>query len=244
MVFSFATDIGKAKKAARTFHTMLREERTIDGSKGGNTLPQGYQGKVEFQAPGEHIALVGSSGCGKSTCFALLERLYDPDAGSLKVDGQDIKDLHVGEYRKALAYVSQEPTMYSGTIRDNILLGCHERPDEEAILQACKGANIHDFISSLPEGLSTMGGVMLSGGQKQRIAIARTLLRNPRVLLLGEATFALDSESEKLVQEALGKAAQGRTTISVAHRLSFVRNADKIYVIEKGGIVESGTHGE
>ncbi|KAJ4202682.1 hypothetical protein NW759_015332 [Fusarium solani] len=271
LVFSFATDIGKAKKAARTFHTMLQKTPTIDGSEGDSTthLPEKCQGKIDFENvhftypnrpgypilnglsfsvhPGQHIALVGSSGCGKSTCFALLERLYDPDSGSLKIDGQDIRGLDVAEYRRALAYVSQEPTIYSGTIRDNITLGCGPDETDEAIIQACKDANIYDFISSLPDGLATTvgnRGVMLSGGQKQRIAIARALIRNPRVLLLDEATSALDSTSEKLVQDALEKASRGRTTISVAHRLSFVRSADKIYVIEKGQMVESGTHTE
>ncbi|RMJ16111.1 hypothetical protein CDV36_004249 [Fusarium kuroshium] len=271
LVFSFATDIGKAKKAARTFHTMLQKTSTIDGSEGDNIthLSEKYQGKIEFDKihftypnrlghpilnglsfsvqSGEHIALVGSSGCGKSTCFALLERLYDPDSGILKIDGQDIRGLDVAEYRGVLAYVSQEPTIYSGTIRDNITLGCGPDEADEAIIQACRDANIYDFISSLPDGLATAvgnRGVMLSGGQKQRIAIARALIRNPRVLLLDEATSALDSASEKLVQDALEKASRGRTTISVAHRLSFVRNADKIYVIEKGQVVESGTHTE
>ncbi|KAL2688962.1 hypothetical protein Neosp_003012 [[Neocosmospora] mangrovei] len=271
LVFSFATDIGKAKKAARTFHTMLQKTPTIDSSEGDSTahLSEKCEGKIEFEniyftypnrpghpilnglsfvvQPGEHIALVGSSGCGKSTCFALLERLYDPGSGSLKIDGQDIRGLNVAEYRRALAYVSQEPTIYSGTIRDNITLGCGPDETDEAIIQACKDANIYDFICSLPDGLATTvgnRGVMLSGGQKQRIAIARALIRNPRVLLLDEATSALDSASEKLVQDALEKASRGRTTISVAHRLSFVRNADKIYVIENGKVVESGTHTE
>ncbi|KAM6536089.1 hypothetical protein FALCPG4_005609 [Fusarium falciforme] len=271
LVFSFATDIGKAKKAARTFHTMLQKTPTIDGSEGDNSthLPERCQGTIEFEnvhftypnrpghpilnglsfavQPGEHIALVGSSGCGKSTCFALLERLYDPDSGILKIDGQDIRRLNVAEYRRTLAYVSQEPTIYSGTIRDNITLGCSLDETDEAITQACKDANIYDFIASLPDGLATTvgnRGVMLSGGQKQRIAIARALIRNPRVLLLDEATSALDSASERLVQDALEKASRGRTTISVAHRLSFVRNADKMYVIEKGQVVESGTQTE
>ncbi|KAI8722901.1 hypothetical protein NCS52_00435600 [Fusarium sp. LHS14.1] len=269
LVFSFATDIGKANKAARTFHTMLQKTPTIDGSEGDSTahLSEKCEGKIEFEnihftypnrpghpilnglsfavQLGEHIALVGSSGCGKSTCFSLLERLYDPNSGTVKIDGQDIREIDVAEYRRALAYVSQEPTIYSGTIRDNITLDCGPGETDEAIIQACKDANIYDFICSLPDGLATTvgnRGVMLSGGQKQRIAIARALIRNPRVLLLDEATSALDSASEKLVQDALEKASRGRTTISVAHRLSFVRNADKIYVIENGKVVESGTH--
>ncbi|UPK91929.1 hypothetical protein LCI18_002864 [Fusarium solani-melongenae] len=271
LVFSFATDIGKAKKAARTFHTMLQKTPTIDGSEGDNSthLPEKCQGRIEFDdirftypnrpghpilnglsfavQPGEHIALVGSSGCGKSTCFALLERMYDPNSGTVKIDGRDIRELDVAKYRRALAYVSQEPTIYSGTIRDNITLGCGPDETDEAIAQACKDANIYDFISSLPDGLTTTvgnRGVMLSGGQKQRIAIARALIRNPRVLLLDEATSALDSASEKLVQDALEKASRGWTTILVAHRLSFVRNADKIFVMDKGQVVESGTHTE
>ncbi|KAK3076387.1 multidrug-resistance transporter mdr2 [Coniosporium uncinatum] len=198
--------------------------------------------------PGQYVALVGASGCGKSTTIALLERFYDPLAGTILVDGHDILSLNINDYRTHLALVSQEPTLYQGTIRDNVLLGADREdvPDAE-IEQACRDANIYDFITSLPDGFATVcgtKGTLLSGGQKQRVAIARALLRNPRVLLLDEATSALDSESEKVVQAALDKAAKGRTTIAVAHRLSTIQRADVIYVFDQGRVVESGTHGE
>ena len=198
--------------------------------------------------PGQYVALVGASGCGKSTTIALLERFYDPVAGSILVDNQDISTLNISNYRSHLALVSQEPTLYQGTIRENILLGTttNTTTDEEIEL-ACRQANIYDFIMSLPEGLSTVvgnKGSMLSGGQKQRIAIARALVRDPRILLLDEATSALDSESERVVQAALDKAAKGRTTIAVAHRLSTIQRADIIYVFDQGQVVEAGTHGE
>jgi ATP-binding cassette subfamily B (MDR/TAP) protein 1 len=197
--------------------------------------------------PGQYVALVGASGCGKSTTIALLERFYDPLVGGVYVDGKEISSLNINEYRSHLALVSQEPTLYQGTIRENVLLGVdHDLPDEN-IEFACKEANIYDFIMSLPDGFSTIvgsKGSMLSGGQKQRIAIARALLRDPKILLLDEATSALDSESEHVVQAALDAAAKGRTTIAVAHRLSTIQKADVIYVFDQGRIVEHGTHSE
>jgi len=198
--------------------------------------------------PGQYVALVGASGCGKSTTIALLERFYDPLAGGVYVDGKEISSLNLNDYRSFLALVSQEPTLYQGTIRDNVLLGADREdvPDED-IEFACREANIYDFIMSLPDGFSTVvgsKGSMLSGGQKQRIAIARALLRDPKILLLDEATSALDSESEHVVQAALDAAAKGRTTIAVAHRLSTIQKADIIYVFDQGKIVEHGTHTE
>jgi ATP-binding cassette subfamily B (MDR/TAP) protein 1 len=200
--------------------------------------------------PGQYVALVGASGCGKSTTIAMLERFYDPLVGGVYVDGQEISSLNLNQYRNYLALVSQEPTLYQGTIRENILLGADKDPKdvpEKAIEQACKDANIYDFILSLPDGFNTIvgsKGSMLSGGQKQRVAIARALLRDPKILLLDEATSALDSESEKVVQAALDHAAKGRTTIAVAHRLSTIQKADIIYVFDQGRIVESGTHSQ
>ena len=175
-------------------------------------------------------------------------QFYDPLVGGVYVDGKEISSLNINDYRSYIALVSQEPTLYQGTVRENILLGA-DRGDvpEELIVQACKDANIYDFIMSLPDGFSTVvgsKGSMLSGGQKQRIAIARALLRDPKILLLDEATSALDSESEKVVQAALDAAAKGRTTIAVAHRLSTIQKADVIYVFDAGRIVESGTHDE
>lgn len=198
--------------------------------------------------PGQYVAFVGASGCGKSTAIALLERFYDPLIGGIFVDGAEISSLNVNDYRSHLALVSQEPNLYGGTIRENILLGTdRDNVSEEEIVRSCKDANIHEFIISLPSGLDTpvgSKGCMLSGGQKQRISIARALIRRPKILLLDEATSALDSESEKVVQAALDAAAEGCTTIAVAHRLSTVRKADVIYVFNQGRIVESGTHVE
>ncbi|KAH8920396.1 P-loop containing nucleoside triphosphate hydrolase protein [Atractiella rhizophila] len=191
---------------------------------------------IELNA-GEFVALVGQSGCGKSTIVQLVERFYDPLGGQILLDGVNIRDLNVKDYRSQIALVSQEPTLFSGSIKFNVMLGSTKPMDQvtqEEVEQACKSANIHDFISTLPDGYDTeVGGkgAALSGGQKQRIAIARALIRNPRILLLDEATSALDSESEKVVQAALDSAAQGRGTIAVAHRLSTIQNATRIYVV-------------
>ncbi|TQV90758.1 lipid A export ATP-binding/permease protein msbA [Cordyceps javanica] len=198
--------------------------------------------------PGSMVAFVGASGCGKSTMIALLQRFYDPTSGQLRVDGLDAKDYDRSQYRRDIALVQQEPVLYQGSIRDNISLGLeYGEPSEEDIVSACQQANVWDFISSLPDGLGTTcgsQGLSLSGGQRQRIAIARALIRTPRLLLLDEATSALDSESEKVVKEALDRAAAGRTTIAVAHRLSTIRDADTIVVFGKGRVVERGTHEE
>ncbi|KAL0565464.1 hypothetical protein V5O48_016559, partial [Marasmius crinis-equi] len=197
--------------------------------------------------PGTYVALVGQSGCGKSTIIQMIERFYDPLAGTIYLDDQPINELNVTEYRKAIALVSQEPTLYAGTIRFNILLGAIKPGSEvtqEELEQAYRDANILEFIRNLPDGFDTeVGGKgsQLSGGQKQRIAIARALLRNPKVLL-DEATSALDSNSEKVVQAALDQAAKGRTTIAIAHRLSTVQNADRIYFMKEGRVSEAGTH--
>lgn len=178
-----------------------------------------------------------------------MERFYDPMSGNILLDGRPISSLNIASYRSYIALVSQEPTLYQGTIRDNILLGSPSEVDasDERIHRACRDANIYSFITSLPDGFNTVvgnKGVMLSGGQKQRIAIARALLRDPKVLLLDEATSALDSESEKVVQAALDQAAKGRTTIAVAHRLSTIQHADVIFVFDGGIVVEKGTHRE
>jgi ATP-binding cassette subfamily B (MDR/TAP) protein 1 len=196
--------------------------------------------------PGQYVALVGPSGCGKSTTISLLERFYDPLAGGIFVDGHEISTLNVNEYRSHIALVSQEPTLYQGTIKENILLGTTVTDiSDEFLASVCREANIYDFILSLPEGFNTVvgsKGALLSGGQKQRIAIARALVREPKILLLDEATSALDSESEHVVQAALDKAAKGRTTVAVAHRLSSIQKADVIYVFDQGRIVEQGNH--
>jgi ATP-binding cassette subfamily B (MDR/TAP) protein 1 len=188
--------------------------------------------------PGQYVALVGISGSGKSTIVSLIERFYDVLAGHVLVDGKDISTFNISSYRKYIALVSQEPTLYQGSIRENVMLGTtNENVTQEEIEAACRNANIHDFIASLPQGYDTdcgAKGVQLSGGQKQRIAIARALVRNPKILLLDEATSALDSSSEKVVQEALDQAAKGRTTVAIAHRLSTIQKADIIYVLDQG----------
>ncbi|KFO29586.1 Multidrug resistance protein 1 [Fukomys damarensis] len=195
---------------------------------------------------GQTLALVGSSGCGKSTAVQLLERFYDPLAGTVLVDGKEIQQLNVQWLRAQLGIVSQEPILFDCSIGENIAYGDNSRTvSQEEIVKAAKEANIHQFIKSLPDKYNTRvgdKGTQLSGGQKQRIAIARALVRQPRILLLDEATSALDTESEKVVQEALDKAREGRTCIVIAHRLSTIQNADVIVVIQNGRVKEHGTH--
>lgn len=225
---------------------------------------------------GQFAAFVGASGCGKSTMIAMLERFYDPSSGSIRIDGDDLTELNPRLYRRIVSLVQQEPTLFHGTIRENIALGIDDPTSpgmrdgtqssspaiataatttvdvsvlDKQIEAALRAANAWDFVSSLPEGLSTpagSNGTQLSGGQRQRIAIARSLIRNPSVLLLDEATSALDTESEKIVQNALADAAKegDRITIAVAHRLSTIKEADVICVFYLGKIVEKGTHAE
>ncbi|XP_073253012.1 ATP-dependent translocase ABCB1-like isoform X5 [Porites lutea] len=195
---------------------------------------------------GQTVALVGESGCGKSTVVKLVQRFYDPSSGEVSVDGHNIPSLNLKWLRQHIGVVSQEPVLFDTTIAENIRYGKEDVTQEE-IEKATKMANAHDFIRSLPKGYDTLvgeGGTQLSGGQKQRIAIARALVKDPRILLLDEATSALDSESESIVQAALDRARQGRTTIVIAHRLSTVQNADLIAVIQEGMIVEKGSHDE
>jgi ABC-type multidrug transport system fused ATPase/permease subunit len=194
--------------------------------------------------PGEVVALVGPSGIGKSTVLALLFRFYDVTGGRITFDGVDLRELGLAELRQAMAMVAQEPVLFSGTIRENIAFG-RDGATVEQIERAARDANAHDFISAFPQGYDTVigeRGVKLSGGQKQRIAVARAFLLDPRVLVLDEATSSLDSESEALVQQALARVMAGRTTLVVAHRLSTVRDADRIVVLDRGGVAEQGTH--
>lgn len=208
---------------------------------------------MSFHVPrGKTFALVGSSGCGKSTVIGLLEKFYSvgEGKGSILVDGEKIEDINTRWLRNHIGLVSQEPSLFAMSIRDNIALGRPEggaEPTMAEIEAAAKEANAHSFISQLPRGYDTLvgeRGAQLSGGQKQRVAIARALLKQPKILLLDEATSALDSQSERVVQEALDKASQGRTTIVIAHRLSTIRNADYIAVVDKGVIAEFGNHQE
>ncbi|KAI9255706.1 putative ABC transporter protein, partial [Phascolomyces articulosus] len=197
--------------------------------------------------PGMTVAFVGPSGSGKSTTIQLLQRFYDPAQGQVLVDGNNIKDINVKWLRAQIGVVSQEPVLFNMTIRQNLLMGVHEKVSEDEIVEACKKANCHTFISKLPKGYDTLVGEhggMMSGGQKQRIAIARAILKNPSILLLDEATSALDTQSERLVQRALDVASVNRTTIVIAHRLSTIRNADLIVVMQQGDLVEQGTHNE
>ncbi|MFN6379504.1 MAG: ABC transporter ATP-binding protein [Flavobacteriales bacterium] len=204
-------------------------------------------GGVNFEVKsGQTVALVGSSGSGKSTIAALIQRFYDPTSGNILFDGKNATDYTLQELRSQMAYVPQEVILFGGTIKENIAYGKPEATIDE-IKNAAAKANALGFIESFPDGFETVvgeRGIQLSGGQRQRIAIARAVLRNPTVLLLDEATSALDSESEQLVQSALDNLMLGRTSLVIAHRLSTIRNADLIVVLEKGKVVESGTHQE
>ncbi|KAJ1980381.1 hypothetical protein H4R33_005484, partial [Dimargaris cristalligena] len=264
--------LANARGAAGQVFQLIARERLIDPlANTGLTLDR-VEGRCEFRAvqfnypsrpdvpilkgltldvdPGQTVALVGPSGSGKSTIVALLERFYDPSAGAIFLDRVDIKDINVRSLRSHIGVVSQEPVLFGETIRQNVLWGTLDDPTgppvtDSQIEKACRDANAWDFIQNLPQGLdSPVGerGTFLSGGQKQRIAIARAIIRNPRILLLDEATSALDSKAERLVQDALDRVAQNRTTIVVAHRLSTIRNVDKIVVMQQGEVVEVGTH--
>ena len=194
--------------------------------------------------PGKTTAIVGASGAGKSTVIGLLQRFYDPAGGMITIDGQDIGQVTKASLRGAIAYVSQQPYLFEGSIRDNIRYGRPDATDAETE-EAARLANAEDFVLAQPQGYDTPvgeNGVTLSGGQRQRLSIARAIVRNAPILLLDEATSALDNDSEKLVQDALDRVMKGRTTIVIAHRLSTVVDADKIIVMEAGRVVETGTH--
>ncbi|XP_044802489.1 ATP-dependent translocase ABCB1 isoform X2 [Bubalus bubalis] len=267
-VSSFAPDYAKAKVSAAHVISIIEKTPLIDSYSTEGLKPSTVEGNVAFNdvvfnyptrpdipvlrglslevKKGQTLALVGSSGCGKSTVVQLLERFYDPLAGTVLIDGKEIKQLNVQWLRAHMGIVSQEPILFDCSIGENIAYGDNSRVvSQEEIERAAKEANIHPFIKMLPDKYNTRvgdKGTQLSGGQKQRIAIARALVRQPHILLLDEATSALDTESEKVVQEALDKAREGRTCIVIAHRLSTIQNADLIVVIENGRVREHGTH--
>jgi len=197
-------------------------------------------------APGEVVALVGRSGAGKTTMVSLLPRFWDVTAGQITVDGIDVRELRLAELRRAIGLVPQEPALFSGTIRENI---AYARPEATLteIEAAARAAHAHEFIERLEAGYDTVvgeRGVKLSGGQRQRVALARAILKDPRILILDEATSSLDTESERLIEDALERLLVGRTTLIIAHRLSTVRRADRLVVLDHGRIVETGTHAE
>ncbi|KTF74005.1 hypothetical protein cypCar_00031749 [Cyprinus carpio] len=260
--------IATARGAAYEVYKTIDMPRPIDSSSKEGHKPDHVKGDIEFKnihfsypsrkdvkilqgmnlkvPHGKTIALVGASGCGKSTTIQLLQRFYDPDSGEVTLDGHDIRSLNVCWLRENMGIVSQEPVLFGTTITENIRYGREDATDED-IERAIKEANAYDFISKLPDKLNTMvgeRGAQLSGGQKQRIAIARALIKNPKILLLDEATSALDTQSESIVQAALDKARAGRTTIVIAHRLSTIRSADIIAGFSEGKVVEQGTHRE
>jgi ABC-type multidrug transport system fused ATPase/permease subunit len=289
-----APDFSKARTAAAAIFGLLDRRPLIDSSDEGGRKLATVEGRIVFRdvhfkypnrpdvpvlrglslavEPGKTLALVGGSGCGKSTVIALLERFYDPASGQVMVDGVDVRDLNLRWLREQIGLVGQEPILFATTILENIRYG---KPDATLaeVEAAAREANAHAFVSELPEGYNTQvgekgaqvrrarrchcvavprltcgalrwGDGQLSGGQKQRIAIARALVRNPRILLLDEATSALDSQSEKVVQEALDRARQGRASIVIAHRLSTIQDADQIAYVQEGVIAELGTHAE
>jgi len=254
--------------AASRLDELLREKPTIAPPERPQELPQPPRGSLAFRnvtfryptrletpalkdftlevEPGETVAIVGPSGGGKSTIFQLAERFYDPQAGSIRIDGVDLTSADPAEIRRRIALVPQDGILFSANARDNLRYGNWDA-SEEQIWEAARAANAEHFLRDLPDGLDTFlgeSGTRLSGGQQQRIAIARALLRDAPILLLDEATSALDAESEQLVQQALDGLMRSRTTLVIAHRLATVRAADRIIVLENGEIVEQGDHAE
>lgn len=258
-------NIQKALAAAQRVFDVLDLPETIKDAENAKLLPPA-KGQVSFKnvsfsynpgeqvisnisfdvKPGQMIAFVGPSGAGKSTVASLLPRFYDVDKGSITIDGEDLRGVTLDSLREQVGIVPQETVLFNGTVYDNILYGRLNATKEE-VKAAAKAANAHNFIMELPQGYETrLGdrGMNISGGQRQRISIARAILKNPQILILDEATSALDTESERVVQEALDRLMVGRTSFVIAHRLSTIKNADRIMVLEKGQLVEQGTHDE
>ncbi|CAL4968869.1 unnamed protein product [Urochloa decumbens] len=263
---SMTTDLAKGAKAVASIFAILDRKTEIEPNNPKGYKPEKLQGDVQFVGvnfaypsrpnviilkefflsirPGKSTSIVGQSGSSKSTIIGLIEQFYDPILGVVKIDGRDIKLYNLRDLRRHIGLVSQEPTVFAGTIKENIMYGI-DIASEAEIEEAARSAKAHDFISNFKDGYDTWcgeRGFQLSGGQKQRIAIARAILKNPAILLLDEATSALDSQSEKVVQEALDRLMMGRTSVVVAHRLNTVRKCDLIVVLEKGIVVEKGTH--
>ena len=259
-------DLLRAAGAAERLNELLSAEPTIKAPANPKPLPEPARGQLEFRAvefryptrpdvsalhdftlevrPNEKLAVVGPSGAGKSTIFQLAQRFYDPLAGDVLIDGVDLREADPADIRARIAMVPQETVIFAASARDNLRYGNWDATEDE-LWEAARDANAETFLRALPEGLDTFmgeGGARLSGGQRQRIAIARALLRRAPLLLLDEATSALDAESEKLVQDALERLMESRTSIIIAHRLATVRAADRIVVLDEGRIVEQGTH--
>ena len=265
-IVEFSEQFQQGISGIERFQEIMETEPEIQDAQGATNLCD-VKGHVEFcdvsfryetetknvlthldlnVAPGENIALVGPSGGGKTTLCSLIPRFYEVSSGKILVDGKDIRDVTLHSLRSCIGVVAQDVYLFSGSVRENIAYGKVDATDEE-IEAAAKMAGAHEFISTLPDGYNTYvgeRGVKLSGGQKQRISIARLFLKNPPILILDEATSALDNESERLVQKSLEKLAEGRTTFTIAHRLTTIRNADRILVLTENGIEESGTHQE
>lgn len=264
---SFYSELNKAL-GANTRLIELLERKSIISTLGGKILDKPLSGDIQFQNvsfsyPSREstwvlknfslnipkcmvVAIVGASGSGKSTVAWLLLRLYDPNMGTILLDGYDLKSLDPVWVKSQISIVSQEPVLFSGTIRENILYGVKDgvKCDVEEV---ARSAHVLEFTRNMPDGLDTIvgeRGITLSGGQRQRVAIARALIKEPKILILDEATSALDAESEHYVQEALEKAVQGRTVLTIAHRLSTIKNADMIVVLKQGQVTETGTYKE
>ena len=260
-----SVDIDKAMAAAERIAEVMLARSEVADREGARAVTH-LTGRIEFRdvsfayepgqpvlshvnltiEPGEKVAIVGATGAGKSTLVSLIPRFYDPNEGAVLVDGQDIRTYALQSLRERISLVLQDSLLFNGSVRENIAFGCPDA-SEEQIVAAAVTSNVDEFIERLPDGYeSTVAerGTTLSGGQKQRIAIARAILRDAPILLLDEPTSSLDSSSEQIVMEALERAARGRTTLIIAHRLSTVRLADRIVVLDRGRVIEEGSHDE